>query len=133
MLIRNKSLKADKSSKFVYHLLLDLIFLFILLILLNFIIILFFFARKIIKFDSLLSSIFECGFTSYFYSRFSFSIHYFVLALIFLFLDLELCFIIPFFCEYTRKVSLIFLVFVLLILFLGLILEWKQGKLDWIF
>lgn len=71
-----------------------------------------------------MTSPFECGFSSYFFSRFSFSIHYFLIALIFLFLDLELCFIIPFFNERIPDIkNLIPLIIVTAILLIGLFQE----------
>lgn len=77
-------------------------------------------------------SVFECGFTSYFFSRFSFSIHYFIIGLIFLFLDLEICYIIPFFNEDFSSIGISFFFWLfILILILGLIEEWTLELLDW--
>lgn len=79
------------------------------------------------------SSSFECGFRSYFNSRFSFSIHYFLIGLVFLFLDLELCIIIPFFNEgINNLVIILVLTFFIFILLIGLIHEWSTSKLDWL-
>nr|YP_009228525.1 NADH dehydrogenase subunit 3 [Epitrimerus sabinae]ALK03788.1 NADH dehydrogenase subunit 3 [Epitrimerus sabinae] len=77
---------------------------------------------------------FECGFSSYFYSRFSFSIHYFLIGLIFLFLDLELSFLMPVLIEgsFSIWVKTSFVVF-LSVLLLGILWEWKEKKLDWTF
>lgn len=91
-----------------------------------------FFLRKQQKTDNLLSRRFECGYTPYFFSRFSFSTHYFIIALIFLFLDLELSIIIPFFIirlNSWKKINILFL-FVNLII-VRLIIEWKEGKIEW--
>nr|YP_009228538.1 NADH dehydrogenase subunit 3 [Phyllocoptes taishanensis]ALK03801.1 NADH dehydrogenase subunit 3 [Phyllocoptes taishanensis] len=75
---------------------------------------------------------FECGFTSYFFSRFSFSVHYFLVGLIFLFFDLELTFMMPFFNESLSSLILgqVLLIFIVILLS-GLLMEWKEGGLDW--
>lgn len=97
-------------------------------------ILLFFLLSKKQKWDLLLFSTFECGFTSYFFSRFSFSIHYFIIGLIFLFLDLELCFLFPFFNEdFSSLISMNFMWIFIFTLLLGLLMEWKEGELDWKF
>lgn len=76
--------------------------------------------------------IFECGFTSYFYSRYSFSIQYFLIRLVFLFLDLELCFIIPMISERSANIKIYtFLTIFLIVLLIGLLEEWRIGALQW--
>ena len=86
------------------------------------------------KFDELERSTFECGFRRYFFSRFSFSVHFYVVAIIFLFLDLEICFIIPFIVSEESKWAVNFCIFLFLITLLGgLIEEWIEGKLEWKF
>lgn len=93
--------------------------------------VLFFSISFLEKLDKLGTRIFECGFSSYYYSRFSFSIHFFLVSLIFLLLDLELCFFLPYFREFCRSffLSINFFLF-LMILFLGLLEEWGFGRLD---
>lgn len=102
------------------------------MILVILIISIFFFLRKQRKWDKIINSQFECGFISYFPSRCSFSIDYYLIGLIFLFLDLELCFLIPVFNEYSYDIRFSKLVFIfVIILLLGLLEEWKEGALDW--
>lgn len=93
---------------------------------------LFFLASKSEELYGLEQSIFECGFRSYFYRRFSFTIQYFLLGILFLFLDLELVFVMPLFSELTlgvhsRNYGWLFII----ILILSLVFEWKQGKIEW--
>ena len=57
----------------------------------------FFIISKASKKGSEDASSFECGFSATFENRFSFSIHYYIIALIFLLLDIELCLLLPFF------------------------------------
>lgn len=122
------------SSKQIQNLLIILKILIIITVLILILGILFFISRKREKWESLISTSFECGFSSYYFSRFSFSIHYFLVGLIFLFLDLELSFILPFFRESLGNIliemSIFFFIFILLT---GLIIEWKEGKLEWNF
>lgn len=95
---------------------------------------LFFLAGKMEKWDASTRSVFECGFTAYFYSRFSFSIHFLVVALIFLFLDLEICFIFPYFAEDVSSFEKIQIIFLFLVVLLsGLLEEWKEKKIEWNF
>lgn len=102
------------------------------MVLVSLLILIFFYVSKFENIRNSQSRSFECGFTSYFFSRFSFSIHYFLIALIFLFLDLELCFLMPLFMDEISgfKGSIILWVIVFILL-LGLIEEWERGKLNW--
>ena len=80
---------------------------------------LFYFLGKKEKCEYSNKRVFECGFTPYHYTRISISIHYYIIGIVFLFLDLELCFIIPFFTEpNTRRVreSLILMFFITILL-----------------
>nr|AXS66156.1 NADH dehydrogenase subunit 3 [Tenebrionoidea sp. 3 KM-2017] len=82
------------------------------------------------------SSPFECGFDPKSHPRMPFSLHFFLISLIFLIFDLEITLLFPFIV--TLKYSNIFLYISLfsifiLILLIGLIHEWKQGALNWIF
>lgn len=80
-------------------------------------------------------TVFECGFTPYFYTRISISIHFFIVALIFLFFDLEICYLFNFFFEgniLSIKKNYIEIIF--LFALLGtLIYEWKKENLNWKF
>lgn len=92
----------------------------------------FFFSKKVGN-ENQIKSIFECGFTSYFFSRISISIHYFIVGLIFLFLDLELCYTLPFFFEggwnFSNKNDII--IIFLTILITTLLYEWVKENLNW--
>lgn len=121
---------ARPSSKQASKLLLYYLSLSIILVLL--ILTIFSVLRKKSDLESLVTSIFECGFSSYYFSRFSFSIHYFSVALVFLFLDLELCYLLPFFNSGMSDLRFITIFWLfLLILTLGLLEEWTFGILDW--
>lgn len=92
----------------------------------------FFLSRSNIVNNSSISG-FECGFYSYFSSRFSFSIHFFLVSLIFLFLDLEICFIVLLFLEdYDFFFLFLGIFFIIFFLLIGLIYEWGIGKLEWV-
>nr|YP_010272361.1 NADH dehydrogenase subunit 3 [Phlogotettix cyclops]UKE80358.1 NADH dehydrogenase subunit 3 [Phlogotettix cyclops] len=77
---------------------------------------------------------FECGFNPMSHSRLPFSIHFFMIAVIFLIFDIEIIMIMPMIL--TMKTSMIkywlltsttFTV----ILIAGLIHEWKNGMISW--
>nr|AQQ72864.1 NADH dehydrogenase subunit 3 [Leipothrix sp. 1 XFX-2017] len=105
-----------------------------LLVLIFLLSVMFFLASSKMKMNFNSQTPFECGFSSYFYSRHSFSIHYFIITLIFLFLDLEICFLFPFFMEDLGSVSLASVTYVFVsVLLLGLLKEWQEMKLDWVF
>lgn len=76
---------------------------------------------------------FECGFIGYEERRSSFSIHFFLVRLIFLVFDVELVLIYPFLRELRER--LIFLRNILIILFvfilsIGLVIEWEKSILE---
>ncbi|KAG9511425.1 NADH dehydrogenase subunit 3 (mitochondrion) [Fragariocoptes setiger] len=83
--------------------------------------------------DFITVSTFECGFSSYHFSRYSFSVHYFFLAVLFLFLDLEISLIFFFFFFFGGFYSSIYILFFLIFLLFGLYYEWLQGLVDWSF
>lgn len=104
------------------------------LILISLVYLLFYLAGKSEKWEPSIGSSFECGFRSYFFSRFSFSIHYFLIALIFLFLDLEICLILPFLNEYFEDQEMLtYVVIFVRVLLLGLLYEWIESKIEWNF
>nr|QWT29588.1 NADH dehydrogenase subunit 3 [Abraxas latifasciata] len=81
------------------------------------------------------SSPFECGFDPKSSARIPFSLHFFLITMIFLIFDVEIALIFPmiklfklmnFF--FWMKISFFF-IFILLI---GLYHEWNQGMLNWI-
>nr|ARH54409.1 NADH dehydrogenase subunit 3 [Hippodamia undecimnotata] len=82
------------------------------------------------------NSPFECGFDPKNSARLPFSIHFFLIALIFLIFDVEITLILPFI--YSIKMSNLTLmtmnlVLFMMILILGLYHEWNQGALNWSF
>nr|YP_010272387.1 NADH dehydrogenase subunit 3 [Phlogothamnus polymaculatus]UKE80384.1 NADH dehydrogenase subunit 3 [Phlogothamnus polymaculatus] len=77
---------------------------------------------------------FECGFNPMSYSRLPFSIHFFMVAVIFLIFDIEIIMIMPMIL--TMKTSLIInwlmtSVTFTFILIMGLFHEWKNGMISW--
>nr|ARH54162.1 NADH dehydrogenase subunit 3 [Calvia decemguttata] len=82
------------------------------------------------------SSPFECGFDPKNSARLPFSIHFFLIALIFLIFDVEITLIIPFIYSFKlTKISMICvnITMFIFILILGLYHEWNQGALNWTF
>lgn len=80
--------------------------------------------------------IFECGFDPKTIARVPFSLHFFIIALIFLIFDIEIILLIPFplnlIKSYEAQWFYLFFVFILVLL-LGVLVEWKEGSLDWVF
>ncbi len=80
------------------------------------------------------SSPFECGFDPKHSARISFSLRFFLLAVIFLIFDVEIVFFFPMSFMVLRAISgsIVFLrLITLFILLLGLFHEWREGSLDW--
>nr|WOW99067.1 NADH dehydrogenase subunit 3 [Kinnaridae sp.] len=79
------------------------------------------------------SSPFECGFTPLSNSRKSFSIQFFLIALLFLVFDVELSVIMPMAFLKTIKLTEWFKssMIILIILIFGLLNEWNQGMMEW--
>nr|AND96713.1 NADH deshydrogenase subunit 3 [Digitonthophagus gazella] len=80
------------------------------------------------------SSPFECGFDPKSSARMPFSLHFFLIAVIFLIFDVEITLLIPMIM--TIKISNIInfsliTSFFLFILLFGLYHEWNQGALNW--
>nr|AJG02516.1 NADH dehydrogenase subunit 3 [Euplectus karstenii] len=79
---------------------------------------------------------FECGFDPKSSPRLPFSLHFFLIALIFLIFDIEISLLIP--LIYIMKISnfmnyLMISFFFIFVLLAGLFLEWNQGALNWLF
>nr|WRK21485.1 NADH dehydrogenase subunit 3 [Nelidina sp. n.] len=88
--------------------------------------------KKII--DMQKSTPFECGFNPMSYARIPFSIHFFLIAVIFLIFDIEIIMIMPIIM--SMKTSMLFYWMIsslalMLILLIGLIHEWKMGMIKW--
>nr|YP_010835930.1 NADH dehydrogenase subunit 3 [Cunedda sp. 1 SJ-2023a]WGC89449.1 NADH dehydrogenase subunit 3 [Cunedda sp. 1 SJ-2023a] len=80
------------------------------------------------------STSFECGFNPMGHSRLPFSIHFFLIAVIFLIFDIEIVIIIPMIM--LLKYSNLFYWIItstmfILILLIGLYHEWYNGMLNW--
>nr|QHW07034.1 NADH dehydrogenase subunit 3 [Choreutis emplecta] len=80
------------------------------------------------------NSPFECGFDPKSSSRIPFSLHFFLITVIFLIFDVEIALIFPMIITYKMvnfmnwmKISIFFL----LILLLGIYHEWNQNMLNW--
>nr|AII02297.1 NADH dehydrogenase subunit 3 [Perimede sp. MJT-2014] len=80
------------------------------------------------------SSPFECGFDPLSFARIPFSLHFFLITIIFLIFDIEIALIFPIITTYNMvnffswcKISLFFFI----ILLMGLYHEWNQNMLNW--
>nr|YP_009178822.1 NADH dehydrogenase subunit 3 [Agasicles hygrophila]ALJ78617.1 NADH dehydrogenase subunit 3 [Agasicles hygrophila]ASO76773.1 NADH dehydrogenase subunit 3 [Agasicles hygrophila] len=80
------------------------------------------------------TSPFECGFDPMSSSRLPFSLHFFLIAIIFLIFDVEITLLLPFIVslKLTNIMNFTYLLFFfILILLVGLYHEWNQGALNW--
>nr|AFQ62202.1 NADH dehydrogenase subunit 3 [Xyletinus sp. XYL01] len=80
------------------------------------------------------SSPFECGFDPKSSPRIPFSLHFFLIAIIFLVFDIEIALLLPLIL--TMKISIIssylfIFSFFIIILLVGVYHEWNQGMLNW--
>nr|UXW64257.1 NADH dehydrogenase subunit 3 [Corynis sp.] len=81
------------------------------------------------------SSPFECGFDPKGSSRKSFSIHFFLITLIFLIFDVEITLILPIIMTISMsnlKIWFFTSMYFILILLMGLYYEWNMGALNWL-
>nr|QHN56410.1 NADH dehydrogenase subunit 3 [Megaselia spiracularis] len=77
---------------------------------------------------------FECGFDPKSSSRLPFSLHFFLIAIIFLIFDVEIALILPMIITFNfSNMAIWFLTssYFIVILLLGLYHEWNQGALNW--
>nr|APX39467.1 NADH dehydrogenase subunit 3 [Phyllotreta variipennis] len=80
------------------------------------------------------NSPFECGFDPLSSSRLPFSLHFFLIGIIFLIFDIEIVLLLPLILilNLSNMSTYIFiLIFFISILIIGLAHEWKQGALEW--
>nr|UKE80230.1 NADH dehydrogenase subunit 3 [Zonitis tarasca borealis] len=80
------------------------------------------------------SSPFECGFDPTSSARLPFSLHFFLIAVIFLIFDVEITLLFPLIKSLTLTNILNYLIVLtsfIIILLIGLFHEWKQGALNW--
>nr|WFP43272.1 NADH dehydrogenase subunit 3 [Tegrolcinia mirotibialis] len=85
-------------------------------------------------YDQEKSSPFECGFDPKMSSRLPFSLHFFLISVIFLIFDVEIALLLPLIIiiQWSSMIYWSFLTLIFLtILLLGLYHEWNQGALDW--
>nr|YP_009995265.1 NADH dehydrogenase subunit 3 [Ochthebius remotus]QNP09655.1 NADH dehydrogenase subunit 3 [Ochthebius remotus] len=79
---------------------------------------------------------FECGFDPKSSARMPFSIHFFLIAVIFLIFDIEITLLIPliFILKISNMMSFLYITFFfMMILLMGIYHEWSQGALNWTF
>lgn len=76
---------------------------------------------------------YECGFKSFSDSRMRFSIHFYLVAILFLIFDLEIAFMFPWAISLDRygNVEMFSMIVFLYILIVGFIYEWRKGGMDW--
>nr|YP_010872781.1 NADH dehydrogenase subunit 3 [Laemobothrion maximum]WGU50345.1 NADH dehydrogenase subunit 3 [Laemobothrion maximum] len=76
---------------------------------------------------------FECGFEPLYMTRVPVSIQYFLVLIIFLVFDLEIIIFVPLFNKFILKLSICILIFsiMMMILMMGLVMEWLEGSLEW--
>nr|YP_009434118.1 NADH dehydrogenase subunit 3 [Epicauta tibialis]APB02758.1 NADH dehydrogenase subunit 3 [Epicauta tibialis] len=77
---------------------------------------------------------FECGFDPKSSARLPFSLHFFLIAVIFLIFDVEITLLFPLvMClKYSSLGNYFIVLFIFItILIMGLLHEWKQGALEW--
>nr|ALO76636.1 NADH deshydrogenase subunit 3 [Melyridae sp. GENSP01] len=82
------------------------------------------------------ASAFECGFDPKSSFRMPFSLHFYLIAIIFLIFDVEITLFFPLIVSLKTSFLThfsILMVFLIFILLLGLYHEWKQGALNWSF
>nr|WBR65541.1 NADH dehydrogenase subunit 3 [Layahima elegans]WBR65606.1 NADH dehydrogenase subunit 3 [Layahima elegans]WBR65619.1 NADH dehydrogenase subunit 3 [Layahima elegans] len=80
------------------------------------------------------NSPFECGFDPKCSARMPFSLHFFLIAIIFLIFDVEIALLLPVIIIMKYSNMLIWLstsMYFLWILLIGLYHEWNQGALEW--
>nr|YP_010586530.1 NADH dehydrogenase subunit 3 [Psychomyia kalais]UZZ44344.1 NADH dehydrogenase subunit 3 [Psychomyia kalais] len=80
------------------------------------------------------NSAFECGFDPHSKSRMPFSIHFFIITILFLIFDIEISILLPFFITMNNSNMnnyLIMFYMFLMILILGIFHEWNNNILNW--
>nr|UAA82171.1 NADH dehydrogenase subunit 3 [Walkerella microcarpae] len=76
---------------------------------------------------------FECGFDPMSNNRLPFSLSFYLISIIFLIFDIEIAMILPMIMYKFNMYYMFFfnLLFIMMILLLGLYMEWKEGALMW--
>nr|QBZ38101.1 NADH dehydrogenase subunit 3 [Cemus sauteri] len=104
------------------------------LLMLNLLMSLSFYLSKKSILDMNKTSPFECGFSNFTSPRMSFSIHFFMIAIIFLMFDIELALMLPMFISIKMmNLTSWFLAswLISLIITYGLYHEWTNGVIEW--
>nr|WLN31319.1 NADH dehydrogenase subunit 3 [Vorticeros sp. n. MW-2019] len=85
------------------------------------------------SFSRLKSNTFECGFDTKDTSRQPFSLRFFLIIIIFLVFDIELCMLLnfPIIFSWNYINSRLFFLLILGVLFFGVVEEWRRGFLYW--
>nr|YP_009502286.1 NADH dehydrogenase subunit 3 [Heteropsylla sp. DMP-2018]AWU48928.1 NADH dehydrogenase subunit 3 [Heteropsylla sp. DMP-2018] len=86
------------------------------------------------KLDREKNSPFECGFDPFSKPRNSFSIHFFSISLMFLIFDIEITLLLPtpMLLKKINTINWMFTTsFIMSILLLGIMIEWKEGSMNW--
>ena len=76
-------------------------------------------------------SAYECGFDPFGDARHTFSIKFYLVAILFIIFDLEIIFLFPWSITVNSYQAFYTMVSFLVILTIGFIYEWKRGALDW--
>nr|YP_009640820.1 NADH dehydrogenase subunit 3 [Hystrichopsylla weida qinlingensis]QCU82654.1 NADH dehydrogenase subunit 3 [Hystrichopsylla weida qinlingensis] len=85
-------------------------------------------------YDQEKNSPFECGFDPISSSRLPFSLHFYLIAIIFLIFDIEIALLLPMIIIFSSSLKINWLltsIFFMVILLMGLYHEWNQGMLKW--
>ena len=76
-------------------------------------------------------SAYECGFDPFGDARHTFSIKFYLVAILFIIFDLEIIFLFPWSITVNSYQAFYSMIYFLIILTIGFIYEWKRGALDW--
>jgi NADH:ubiquinone oxidoreductase subunit 3 (subunit A) len=76
-------------------------------------------------------SAYECGFDPFGDARHTFSIKFYLVAILFIIFDLEIIFLFPWSITVNSYQAFYSMICFLIILTIGFIYEWKRGALDW--
>ena len=91
------------------------------------------FSSEIIQFNFEKLRAYECGFNPFEDSRSKFEVQFYVVAILFIILDIELCFLFPFAISIPiiGKIGYFLISVFLLLLTLLFGYEWKKGAIEW--
>nr|YP_010502920.1 NADH dehydrogenase subunit 3 [Nephotettix virescens]UXD78697.1 NADH dehydrogenase subunit 3 [Nephotettix virescens] len=107
---------------------------FMILILMLAISMMIFLISKKVNLDTQKSTPFECGFNPLSYARMPFSIHFFLIAVIFLIFDIEIIMIMPMVITF-KMMKIWFWILTctsfIIILLIGIFHEWANGMIKW--